>query len=209
MRKACSFVLILLAYLTCLSGQSNQKIERLDFSQEDFFNEAGDYLYEEDEYQIPWQDSYGIFSSLKEVEQIVYNFGVWKEETGTFETKLLKANVIVEEEKESLSIDFIFYGYDKYNLPDDADLPPNHYVLSEYPSSLYPLPDMPFRLVGKEEISIPAGTFECTIIEAIGERESKMKLWMIDSKPGIYARIIEDLPGDFGHYYIYELQELN
>jgi len=31
---------------------------------------------------------------------------------------------------------------------------------------------------------------------------------MIIDKPGIYAKIIEDKPGTFGYYNMYELQEI-
>jgi len=34
------------------------------------------------------------------------------------------------------------------------------------------------------------------------------KLWMINSKPGIFARIIVDKPGTFGLYGVYELEEI-
>jgi hypothetical protein len=181
-------------------------IERpsLDFSESDFFNDDGNYLYDEDELKLPWQDSYKMIHSLKHVKHLVYNYAVFIESTNKFENKTLTADVRVCDENQTLIIDYIFFGYDRYNLPEDAELPPN--ISNSRP--LYPEKDNIFRIVGSEEISIAAGTFDCTVIEMLGEFEVKKKLWMINNKPGVYAKIIEDKPGDFGRYAIYELQEI-
>jgi hypothetical protein len=59
------------------------------------------------------------------------------------------------------------------------------------------------------QITTPAGTFECTVLESIDYDEVRKKLWMINDRLGIYARIIEENPDEiFGHYSVYELQEI-
>ena len=177
---------------------------RLSFTENDFFNEDGDFKYYEDEGKLPWQDFYEMLGSLQNVKQLVYRFSRLDEDAGTFNSRTLKADVKSNLEEEQLSIDYIFYGYDRYNLPEDADLPPN----SDNSSLLYPEEDMSFRISGSEQITTTAGTFDCTIVEAIGSFESLKKLWMINNKPGIYARIIVDKPGDFGEYFVFELEEV-
>ncbi len=169
-----------------------------------FFNEDGDYKYYEDEGKLPWQDSYEMLRSLENVKQLVYSYSKLDEDAGVFEDKRLRADVNSNLEEGSLSIDYIFYGYDRYNLPEDADLPPNY----EYSNLLYPEEDNSFRVTGSEQITTTAGTFDCTVVETTGSFEAMKKLWMINYKPGIYAKIITDKPGDHGQYSVFELKEI-
>lgn len=184
-------------------GENPVKIERLEYSEDEFYTEDGDYKYE-DENKLPWQDSYAKITSLLNVQLLVYNYYTLIEETGSFKSEILRANVNANEEEQSLSIDNIFYGFDSNSLPEDTELPVNY----EYTSPLFPMENYAFRVIGTEEITTPAGTFECTLIEQMAGYETRKKLWMINDKPGIYAKIIEDEPGDWGHYCVYELQAI-
>ena len=84
-------------------------------------------------------------------------------------------------------------------------MPPN----TEYTNLLYPEVEFNFRIVKTEEITTNAGTFLCTVIEA-AQDEIQKKLWMINDRPGVYAKIIIEKPGMFGAYSleIYELDEI-
>ena len=192
-----------------LQKSKDKKIERLKFSADEFsYDENDNYRYEKDKEKLPWNDSYQMLISLKDTRQLVYNYSTLIENTKTLETKKLIANVKANEENQKLSIDFIFYGYDRYNLPDDTTLPPNNFNFG-IDNKLYPLKDLLYRLVGNEEITTAAGTFNCTVLEALdASREIKYKLWMIDNKPGVYAKIIEDKSGMWGYYNSYELISL-
>lgn len=180
-------------------------VERLTFSSEDFYDETGDYKYYDDEQKLPWQDSMDMMMNLVNVKQLVYSFSTLIEAAQVYEKKILKANVDSKPADQWLRIDFIFYGYDTYNLPEDTALPTNNY--DEY-NKLYPLKDDSFRVSGEEEITVAAGTFNCTVIEAIGSFEENIKFWMINDQPGIIAKIIKDKPSNFGHYHIYELERI-
>ncbi len=186
--------------------QDAVNIQRLSFSEEDFYDDNGDYKYYDDEQKLPWQDSYQMIADLSKVKHLVYKFSTLIESTKSFTTKILTADVIVNKEKQTLSIDNIFSGYDKYNLPDDTQLSPNEF---DYYNKLYPLEGDSYRIVGKEEVITPVGTFICTVIEATASFDEKIKLWMINDKPGIIAKIIKDRAGDLGFYKVYELQEIN
>ncbi len=189
-----------------VNNQKN-KIERLSFTQADFFDGNGEYKYYEDETKLPWTDPFETLMTLVNTKQLAYSFSSLVEGTKVFDTKKLIADVNTNVDEQMLSIDFIFYGYDRYNLPDDTQLPPN--VLDfDYGSKLYPLGMNSFRVIGNEEITTTSGTYECTVAEAAGSHDECYKLWMINNKPGVYAKIIEDKAGQFGHYYIYELTEL-
>ncbi|WP_299524041.1 hypothetical protein [uncultured Lutibacter sp.] len=187
-------------------AESNIKIERLTFSNEDFYKEDGDYKYYDDEQKLPWNDSYKMMIDLANVKQLVYNYSTLLNGTSSFETKTLTANVVANVEEGILSIDNIFKGYDSYNFPEDTAMPTNNY--DEY-NKLFPLDEDIFRVVGEEEITVTAGTFNCTVIEAAGSFDEVLKVWMINDKPGIIAKVIKDNPDEsFGHYYIFELQEI-
>lgn len=183
---------------------SSIKVERLDFTESDFFDENGEYKYYDDEAKIPWQDPFGMIMGLVNVKQLLYKYSTMIEGTAAFESEILIANVEADGHKQTLNIDYIFYGYDKNNLPEDTQLPPNN----DYSSPLYPLKEGDFRITKTEEITTPAGTFDCTVIEAVYSFDVRKRLWMINDKPGIYAKIIEDKAGRFGHYLVYELQEI-
>ncbi|WP_320019954.1 hypothetical protein [Labilibaculum manganireducens] len=189
------------------SEANSQNIERLTFTEADFFDENGDYKYDGEENKLPWKDPFEMLMSLVNTSQLEYNFSTLVEGTKVFETKKLTADVKTDKEEQSVSIDFIFYGYDRYNLPDETELPPNVLDFNYY-NRLYPLKENSFRVAGQEKLTTPSGTFDCTVIESVGTSEEKYKLWMINDKPGVYAKIIEDKEGMFGHYYMYELNKI-
>lgn len=179
------------------------KIERLNFSEEEFYDENGDYKYSEETGKLPWKDYYETLDNLINIKQLVYDFHDLNEDTKAFDTKTLTANIVVNSEKETMKFDNIFKGTDRASISDDNEMP---VVKSDSP--LFPFADNAFRVVGKEEIKTPAGTFKCTVIEVAGDFDEKAKLWMIDNKPGIIAKVIIDKPGTFGYYHLFELKEI-
>lgn len=180
------------------------EIEHLTFTEDDFFTEDGDFKYEADLEKLPWQDPMMMMMSLVNVKHLVYKYSVLVENAGVFEDIILTADVVSNPQEQELSIDNVFYGYDRYNLPEDTALPSN----DDYDHILYPDEENTFRLAGSEEITTPAGTFNCTVVEVITSRDACKKLWMIIDKPGVYAKIIEDKPGTWGYYNVYELQAI-
>ncbi len=184
---------------------STIKIERLAFTESDFYNEDGDYKYYDEEQKLPWLNWPEMKNDLLNVHQLVYNYSTLIEGTEAFNTKTLTADVKASLEEDGFNIDYIFDGFDRYTLPEDAELRFN----GEYSYPLYPLEDDTFRVVGQEQITTPAGTFDCTVVEAFSDSRTAKKLWMINDKIGVYAKIIEDNSDEnFGHYAVYELQEI-
>jgi hypothetical protein len=144
-------------------------------------------------------------TGLLNINQLVYNYSTLISGTNAFETKTLTADVKATPEEEGFVIDDVFNGFDRYNLPEDAEF----YENPEYTNPLYPLNEETFRVVGSEKITTPAGTFDCTVVEAVNDSEVLKKLWMISDQIGIYAKIIEENPDEvWGHYSVYELQEI-
>jgi len=172
-------------------------IERLDFHEEDF--------QYEDENGLPWKDYYKMLEANSKLNQLVYQYDVLEENTSTFETKLLTANISVSINDEKISIDNIFNGYDRSSLYEDQEFPENTYTTFK---PLYPCTADTYRVVGEEEVLVPAGTFQCTVVEAFGSFGTLFKVYMIKDKPGIIAKLISDDPDEFGHYAIYQLKEI-
>ncbi len=182
------------------------KIEHLNFKESDFYDADGNFKYDEDENKVPWNDSQAMLDFLKTVHQLDYKYSVYIPDANTFKSKMFKAGVAVKDNGEKVCVDYIFNGYDKDHLPDDTALPPNCYDADTY-NKLFPLKEADFRVAGKEQITTPAGTFQCTVIEALGDFDTMEKMWMIDDKPGVYAKIImEKKDPSFGFYKVYELQ---
>lgn len=157
----------------------------LDFSEADFFSEEGDYKYEGEEENLPWKDPAEMLLSLVNVKQLVYKRSKLNELTNSFEDIILRADVAANADEMSLSIDYIFFGFDRYNLPEETELPPN----TEYENLLFPEVEFNFRIVDTQEITTNAGTFLCTVIEA-AQDEIQKKLWMINDRPGVYANLL-------------------
>lgn len=179
-------------------------IPRLNFTEADFFGKDDEYKYYNDEEKLPWQDIDKMMINLAIVKQLVYKYSKLDESTNTFNDDILVAEVNSNHAEQTLSIDYIFHGYDRYSLPEDVELQANN----EYSNLLYPEEENTFRVSGSEQIKTSAGTFDCTVVEVVGRFETRKKLWMINNKPGIFAKIITDKPGDFGQYSVFELQEI-
>jgi len=172
-------------------------IERLDLLEEDFQNET--------EGDLPWKDYYKMITEMSKINQLVYQYDLLEDNTSTFETKQLTANVSASINNEVLNIDNVFKGYDRFSLNEDQEFPENKY---DNFKPLYPCSANTFRVIGEEEIKVPAGVFNCTVVEAFGSFGTQLKIYMIKDKPGIIAKLISDDPDEFGHYAIYQLNEI-
>lgn len=47
------------------------------------------------------------------------------------------------------------------------------------------------KILRKETVQVPAGSFECVVAEITGFFGNHLTVWMIVDKPGIYAQVIE------------------
>ena len=182
------------------------KIEHLPFEEEDFFTEdLENYKYSNEKDKLPWQDFHLLLGQLSDIKQLVYSCRQLIEETNTFETKILKADVYVKVENQRLKIDNIFNGYDRYNAAE-GDV-----YLGDYENGnadLYPLDERMFRVIGQEDLTLNLGTVNCTVIEALNDNE-KLKIRLMNDKPAIIAKVIKEPREDSNsHYSIYELQEI-
>lgn len=186
-------------------AESNIDIEQLSFTEEDFFTEDGDYKYNNEVGKLPWHDLYLVLDELSEIKQLAYSYAKLNDDTNTLDTEILKANVLVNKEQQRLRVDNIFDGFDRFHTPEDVVFLEND-ENGDY--DLYPLNVNMYRVLGQEELTLGLGTFACTVVEALNGNGEQLKIWLINDKPAVIAKLIK-ASGSYDHHYsVYELQEI-
>ena len=189
-----------------MKEQPNIEVEKLKWNEEDFYNQDGDFKYTDDEEKLPWLYQGDIAEYLQDVNQLVYSFYKLIDNDSSFDIIELTANVKASIEEDELQMDNIFVGIDRNSVGEDQEMIVAHYP--EY-GGVFPLNTYALRVSGTEELTTPAGTFACTVIECMGDNEEKIKAWMINDKPGVLAKVIKENSDEtFGYYYIFELKEI-
>ena len=188
--------------ITAVKEKSDDsKIERLTFEYEDFPEEEV-----ASEYNLPWLELYDMIDSLEDVKFIKYKKGSLVEELNTFKYGTIFSKIKVNSEKQSVTFtNFVVELNDTMQYSED-----HKGRLAESYNQFFPKEEpWPYRIIGIEKVTVPAGTFECTVVEGFNG-EDKIKYWLINNKPGIYAKyIIEGLEMfDDLKYQVYELEEI-
>ncbi len=186
---------------------STNKIEHLDFTEEDFYDANGDYKYYDDEEKLPWQDPYSILESLRNIHELDYKYADYLLEVNVPKEKILTADVNYDEGAGKVCMDDVFRGYDKNSLPEDTELPRVCYTEDSY-NHLFPYKGDTYRIARKEQITTPAGTFDCTVVDVAGDFDAVARLWLVDNKPGIIAKIIQEKKDSFGYFRVFELEKI-
>jgi len=178
------------------------KIERLNFKEEDF-PEEGD-----DPDKLPWRDFDQMAQFLNGVKSIKYQDGKLVEEFHTLKyTYEILSKIAVDLQKPS--VDFT-----NLSIADgDTSQFSEKYKggLTGRYDDFFPRDELyPYRILGTQTVEVPAGTFQCTVVEGFNT-EQKCKYWMINDMPGIYAKIIQESVDPFGEleYSVTELKEIN
>ena len=178
-------------------------IERLSFKEDDFPEEAD----EQSQARLPWKDFDGMAQFLSTVKAVHYSYG----------QLLPKLNVLayptehiskVKADAQKASVRFTNLSVSEGNASQYSEKVLNEMSSDEF--HFFPLEDFwQYRVVGAEKLTVPAGMFDCTVVEAV-EGDKKFKLWMINDKPGIYAKIIREETDPFGKvsYFVEELERV-
>ena len=180
------------------------EIERLTFEDNDFYDENGDFDFYAGADKLPWRSYENMIEKNLKVSKLVYDYSTLISDTEFFDTKELTAVISASEDEFSLEIDDIFEGYDRNNLPSGWD--EINKVKYDDNNLLFPFEDEAYRIVGQEEITTQAGTFTCTVVETSASWKN-IKLWMINDKPGILAKVIIDNT-TMGKYNVFELVKI-
>ena len=182
---------------------SANKIERLTFKEEDFPEEQ-----QESHYQLPWTDFDAMVQFLSTVKSIQYKYGKLVEEFNT----LIYTSTILSKIKANVQKPSVEFTNLSISESDTMQFSQNVKggLMGQY-NAFFPKDEpWPYRIIGIETVTVPAGTFQCTVIEGF-DTETKIKYWMINDMPGLYAKIIKEEidPFDKLDYKLLELEKIN
>jgi len=172
------------------------KIERLNFSEKDFDEGRPPYA------PANWEDLYSLIDYLDTLESVEYKvLSLVGEIT---DKQIVKTTFEINSEKPSVTL----HTYNSEGEEIDRVLRDNRFENSS--NGFFPQKELyPLKKVANETLTLGAGVFECSVYEGM-EGESKYRLWMVDTMPGIYAKIIEDGEDRFGKpsFKVTELQAI-
>ena len=179
-------------------------IERLTFKEDDFPEEPD----EQSQARLPWKDFDGMVQFLSKVKAVHYSVGqlLPKLNVLAYPTKHLAK---VQADVQKPSVRFTNLSVSEGNTSQYSEKVLNEMSSDEF--HFFPLEDFwQYSVVGNEKLTVPAGTFDCTVVEAV-DGDKKFKLWMINDKPGIYAKIIREETDPFGkvNYSAEELEQID
>ncbi|MEA1987465.1 MAG: hypothetical protein U9N76_08260, partial [Candidatus Marinimicrobia bacterium] len=178
------------------------KIEKLDFTKEaieELLNKKYadgniyDELYKTD---ISWLTNGAKINYLKNINFLKYKHSIPIANFGIFSTEELITKVSYDENDNKVQFENIFGRIQtRYNEEDNIFFPLENLDL--------------YNVVSEKTVKVPAGTFTCKVIES-QDSDKKIRYYMINNRPGIYAKIIIEKE-EFGktQYEMYELTEIN
>ena len=170
--------------------------EKLNFKYEDF----GENDYPE----LPiWNELSERVEALTNISELEYDYAKLVKEAGNFSHEKIIKKIDVNEQEPSVKITKFYVFGD--NREQASEKTKDNLTFN----SFFPLDEPgPYKILGKEKISVPAGNFKCTVVEGF-DGDAKIKYWMIDELPGIYAKIIRQEESPFGDGDDYSVQTLN
>ncbi len=157
--------------------------------------------------QLPWNDFYTMIKYLKPIKSIEYQENEFIEDIHSFNSHDLIFKVYVDEDNEKISI-----KKERIIKKDTIHLQEIYKKATDFSlNSFYPLEELyPYKIISKnEKIKVPAGEFECTVVIGFID-ETKVKLWMINNKKGIYAKVIKENKDSFDNtkYTVLKLKKI-
>lgn len=179
-----------------------ENFEKLTYTENEFSEEV-------DQSKLPWvKDIEDLAIPIKDIKYLKYNRGVLQNNLGVMFNSSVLVKVTVNMQKPSINFKYLtiskndssqFAEYNRANLMNSYNF-------------FFPMDEpYPYRVVGKEEITVNAGSFMCTVVEGF-DSDKKIKLWMIDNLPGVYAKYITEQESYFDEneveYTLWELMEI-
>ena len=178
------------------------KLERLSFEYDDFPEEP-------DLSAMPavWQDVEVMAENLQNVHEVEYRKGRLVADLGVLQFTDSQVSEITTDPSRPM-VNFRHFSIS----PSGREQFGEDYrgTLQDQDNAFFPKEEpWPYRVIGKETVQVPAGDFSCTVVEGF-QGETRVKYWMIDDLPGVYARIINEGIGFFDdvEYYLYELERI-
>ncbi len=172
--------------------------------------EALVFTYEEientetDEHDLPWSEE-ALYGYLKNHHEISYERKTYEKEVKTFLTDYLISKIYVDENKPQIK--FVYYLQNKEEEIKQKEVIKAH--LQNTYNRFFPEKAIsPYRIVSNnEKINVNGTTYYCTLVEGF-DGDEKVKYWMINDMPGIFAKIIRDNPQNPSYYISYEINDI-
>ncbi len=184
------------------SHTERQQIQRLTFEEEEFPENA-----EPEDLRLPWQEFDRMVETLARIRCLRYSYGKLVNTFGVLRhTSFILARVTVE--PQAPRVRFVYFSVTGADTSQFSEAARDE--LMNHTNAFFPREEpWPYRIAGTEHVTVPAGSFACTVVEGI-DGFRKVKLWMINDLPGVYARIIEEQVDPFGtlDYTLSELQAI-
>ncbi|UMB59822.1 hypothetical protein MHL31_12130 [Lutibacter sp. A80] len=181
----------------------------LPFKSDDMYDEEGNFNYEEAEAKLPWTIE-TIVNFLKNYTELVYNITSFPDEQEA-EAWIVSEKINYNEAEQTIDVrSYSYFQNDYIDMMEDPILI-NNLTEYEYDFMFFPQDNLDiYKVVGTETIATPAGTFECTLVEGFGRFNSKVQYWMVNNKPGVFAKVVsvKDAPTPFGNTKVYVLKEI-
>ncbi|MCK5856133.1 MAG: hypothetical protein KAG64_01515 [Bacteroidales bacterium] len=157
------------------------KVEELTFD----YNYLNQHRKEES--YPPWSNFEALMKQASTTGALVYDKGVYDKEIGIFKNSVAIYKPSVDDENERVIFtDYTIEGSDTIVGEEIS-------IGSEYGSENEFFPQAvlsDYIILKKEQITVPAGTFECTVVIGFSDDGARFKYWMIDEKPAVFAKVI-------------------
>jgi len=177
----------------------HEPLEHLTFKEEDLPEENVDAE------KLPWREFGDMQDYLSKVKTLRYD----KYDYYSDVDAIVITEIFTEVEQNEKSIQFTAYYY-----PNEEAVKLSETVkgfLQNTYNDFFPQKELDYYKVvdTKQKISVSAGTFTCTLVEGM-TGDDKYRYWMINDKPGVFAKIIKENDGQTGNafYQKYELTDI-
>lgn len=185
------------------------KKPKLSFERETMYDENGEFNYEEAEAKLPWNIK-TIVNYLKDYTELVYDITSFPDEEepdAWIESEKINYNTTEQ------SIDVREFSYFQNDYIDMIENPiwMNNLSEYEYDFNFFPKDNLDtYKVVGIEKIETMAGVFDCTVVVGYGRFDDKVKYWMVNNQPGVFAKVIKvkEAPVPYGSTNVYLLKEI-
>ncbi|WP_457611403.1 hypothetical protein [Lutibacter sp.] len=180
----------------------------LSFKEEEMLDEEGSFNYEDEE-KLPWKIE-AIVSNLKNYKDIIYTVTHFSK---NYEPNSFLVSSKINFNKEEKTIDVREYSFTQNDYIDMTEDPIllNNIQEYEYDFNFFPEDNLiVYKVIGVENIKTVLGNLTCTIVEGFNEYDYKIKYWMINDMPGVFAKIIKvkEAPAPFNYTNLYILKEI-
>ena len=160
--------------------QGGVEIEKLSFTQDDIYETLDDRTVNVtfDGTEFLWNNPEAKSGYLKNIKELTYAQSEFIPKLNAYISNDITTGVTYDEDYGQINMEPLFGELSAQDYVDD--------------NVFYPLEiENSYRITGEKQVTVPAGTFTCKVVESVGGYgDLKVKLYMISNRPGVYAKIV-------------------